>query len=470
MRSEVNFPSIALINQSPRIEDNPSIVNAFKKSEKILIVNYEPFNLHPNKNVASWKSRALRCLKNRVRNTKSASFLEADSMDALLNICRIRKVKHVYWSSSSDFLVRNEENFLKQNLSKAGIQAHVEENLEFLLIQGLERPFKTFKSFWRQLESLILNNWIYQKPQYQNGNITHALTSFYKETSESIKNNHEASCNKSCETGGAQYLNNLLHSKIPFKLEEGISLETSFTSGLSSCISAGTIGSLRILKEIHALSDSQELPHIQNVKRGIGWRLFSRHCMKLNPDMDTVSIDKRFESINWSENQTKLELWKNGMTGYPIVDASMRKLHRTGDIDNRARMICASFLVKHLLIHWTHGANHFKEYLVDFDLAANSFNWQWVTGCGLNSAPYFRIFNPTIQAKRFDPKGYYIKRWIPELSSMPTESVHEPWKYQNNGSSNKTNKEGADDLYPSPVVDLNEARIKALFEYKEGLK
>ena len=151
MRSEVNFPSIALINQSPRIEDNPSIVNAFKKSEKILIVNYEPFNLHLNKNVASWKSRALRCLKNRVRNTKSASFLEADSMDALLNICRIRKVKHVYWSSSSDFLVRNEENFLKQNLSKAGIQAHVEENLEFLLIQGLERPFKTFKSFWRQL-------------------------------------------------------------------------------------------------------------------------------------------------------------------------------------------------------------------------------------------------------------------------------------------------------------------------------
>ena len=158
------------------------------------------------------------------------------------------------------------------------------------------------------------------------------------------------------------------------------------------------------------------------------------------------------------------------MTGYPIVDASMRKLHRTGDIDNRARMICASFLVKHLLIHWTHGANHFKEYLVDFDLAANSFNWQWVTGCGLNSAPYFRIFNPTIQAKRFDPKGYYIKRWIPELSSMPTESVHEPWKYQNNGLPNKTNKEGVDDLYPSPVVDLNEARVKALFEYKEGLK
>ena len=470
MTAEPNIPSIVLINQSLRIEDNPCIISAFKESEIILVVNYEPFNLHANKNVASWKAKALHSPENRLRNTESASFLEVDSMDALLKICKIRKIRNVHWNSSSDLLVRNEENRLSLNLSKEGIQSHVEENSELILIQGLDRPFKTFKSFWHQLESLILKNWVSQKPHHQNKNITCKLTSFLKETEVSFKNNHETSCNKSCEPGGVQYLNNSLHSEIPLKSEEGISLETSFRSDLSSCISAGAIEPLKILKEIYAFADNQEYPHIQNIKRGIGWRLFARHCMKLNPNMDTVSIDKRFEYINWSEDQTKLELWKNGMTGYPIVDASMRKLLLTGNIDNRARMICASFLVKHLLIHWTHGANHFKDYLVDFDLAANSFNWQWVTGCGLNSAPYFRIFNPTIQAKKFDPKGWYIKKWIPELSSTPMEAIHEPWQYQGRGSSNGKSKRVVDDLYPNPVVDLNEARKKALFEYKKGLK
>ena len=145
MTAEPNIPSIVLINQSLRIEDNPCIISAFKESEIILVVNYEPFNLHANKNVESWKAKALHCLENRVRNTESASFLEVDSMDALLKICKIRKIRNVHWNSSSDLLVRNEENRLSLNLSKEGIQSHVEENSELILIQGLDRPFKTFK-------------------------------------------------------------------------------------------------------------------------------------------------------------------------------------------------------------------------------------------------------------------------------------------------------------------------------------
>ena len=469
MTSKADSASIVLINQTPRLEDNPSLKEALKNSEKILIVNYSPLYLHTNKNVTDWRTIALRCLETRVLKTESTSFAEADSMDALLKICETGKVKKVYWNSSPDFPIREVENYVKLELSRKRIQSHVEENLELLHIQDLDRPFKTFKSFWHHLESLILNNSIGHKPHGQHENVSCKIHPFYIETSQSVKNNHKSSCNENCEPGVMQYFKNFLRSEIPSNLKEGISLDTGFTSNLSSHISAGTVDSLRVFRELHALDNNQAYPHIQSIKRGIGWRLFSRHCMKLNPNMDTVSIDKRFEGINWSEDQTKLELWKNGMTGYPIVDASMRKLLQTGEIDNRARMICASFLVKHLLIHWKHGASHFKNHLVDFDLAANSFNWQWVTGCGLNSAPYFRIFNPTIQAKKFDPKGYYIKRWIPELLDTPMKAIHEPWTTQG-GSSTEKSKKFSDDLYPNPIVDLHETRGKALFEYREGLK
>ncbi|AIF81827.1 deoxyribodipyrimidine photolyase [endosymbiont of Acanthamoeba sp. UWC8] len=149
------------------------------------------------------------------------------------------------------------------------------------------------------------------------------------------------------------------------------------------------------------------------------------------------------------------------MTGYPIVDAGMRQLRSIGWMHNRVRMIAASFLTKNLLISWQEGAKWFWDNLVDADLANNSASWQWVAGSGADAAPYFRIFNPVIQGEKFDPKGEYVRRWVPELKSLQNNVIHQPWKsFLSNKFNNSIN-------YPQPIVKLDSSRARALAVYKQ---
>ncbi|NGN95173.1 deoxyribodipyrimidine photo-lyase [Nocardioides sp. KC13] len=150
-----------------------------------------------------------------------------------------------------------------------------------------------------------------------------------------------------------------------------------------------------------------------------------------------------------------LDAWAAGRTGYPLVDAGMRQLLAEGWMHNRVRMLVASFLVKDLGVEWTHGARHFLRHLIDGDLASNQHGWQWAVGCGTDAAPYFRIFNPTTQARTFDPDGTYIRRWVPELRSLTGKAIHEPW----------TAPSGPPDGYPPPIVDHAEQRAAALEAY-----
>ena len=169
------------------------------------------------------------------------------------------------------------------------------------------------------------------------------------------------------------------------------------------------------------------------------WRDFSAYLLFHFPDLPHSPLRSEFEAFPWSDNAEHLRAWQQGRTGYPIVDAGMRQLWETGWMHNRVRMIAASFLIKDLLIPWQEGADWFLDTLVDADLANNSASWQWVAGCGTDAAPYFRIFNPTLQAEKFDPDGAYVKRWIPEL----------------------------DTDYPAPIVDHRAARDQALAGYKQ---
>ncbi|MGB1252302.1 MAG: FAD-binding domain-containing protein, partial [Candidatus Promineifilaceae bacterium] len=156
--------------------------------------------------------------------------------------------------------------------------------------------------------------------------------------------------------------------------------------------------------------------------------------------------------------------WKEGKTGYPIVDAAMRQLNQTGWMHNRARMIVASFLTKDLLINWQWGERWFMQQLLDGDHAANNGGWQWAAGTGTDAAPYFRIFNPTSQGKKFDPDGDYVRRWVPELSAVPTKVIHEPWKLGPMEQKIYGCVLGAD--YPERIVDHKWARTETLAAYK----
>lgn len=198
----------------------------------------------------------------------------------------------------------------------------------------------------------------------------------------------------------------------------------------------------------------------------IGWREFSYYLLYHYPDLPNKNFQSNLDNFPWQYNKDLFVAWCKGKTGYPIIDAGMRELYRTGYMHNRVRMIVASFLVKNLMIDWRHGAKWFWEHLLDADLANNSASWQWVAGCGADAAPYFRIFNPILQGEKFDSGGEYTKKFVPELQQLPTKYLFEPWKAPKEILEKSAVILGID--YPNPIVDINYSRKKALENYALG--
>lgn len=203
---------------------------------------------------------------------------------------------------------------------------------------------------------------------------------------------------------------------------------------------------------------------VEAFKRQLVWRDFGYHQLIHFPNITHKPLREQFQAFPWEDNHQDFINWKKGMTGYPLIDAGMRELWETGTIHNRVRMVVASFLVKHLLIPWTKGAQWFQETLVDFDLANNSMGWQWASGCGLDSAPYFRIFNPMIQSEKFDKNGDYIRSWIPELAKLPFPYIHRPWDAP--AHILESAKITLGETYPHKIIDHDFARKRALAGYE----
>ncbi len=218
----------------------------------------------------------------------------------------------------------------------------------------------------------------------------------------------------------------------------------------------------------HAAGKGNASAHdVEKFRKELGWREFSWHLLHHFPDLQWRNFNNRFDQFPWLVSTPAIDAWKKGCTGYPIVDAGMRELWRTGYMHNRVRMIAASFLIKHLMVDWRVGEEWFWDTLVDGDLASNSASWQWVAGCGADAAPYFRIFNPILQGEKFDPEGDYVRRWVPEIAGLPNSFLHKPWE----ATKDALVKAGITlgQTYPKPVVDHSSARDRALVAF-ESLK
>ncbi len=192
----------------------------------------------------------------------------------------------------------------------------------------------------------------------------------------------------------------------------------------------------------------------------LGWREFNHHLLFHNPDLHRANVKPAFDRVDWRADPAGLAAWQQGRTGYPLVDAGLRQLWRTGWMHNRVRMVVASFLAKHLLIDWRAGEAWFWDCLVDACPANNPAGWQWVAGSGADAAPYFRIFNPVLQSRRFDPEGAYLRRWLPELAALPARYLHAPWE-----APAEVRRAAGVELgrtYPDPLVDHGAARARAL--------
>ncbi len=236
-------------------------------------------------------------------------------------------------------------------------------------------------------------------------------------------------------------------------------------SRLSPYLHHGEISVRQVWHDVsrHMIAEGAEQSGMRYLSE-LAWREFSSHLLHHFPDFPEQPFQPRFQNFAWAKTKANLRHWQNGTTGYPIVDAGMRELWETGYMHNRVRMIVASFLVKDLLIPWQDGERWFWDCLADADLGNNSGNWQWVAGCGADAAPYFRIFNPVGQGKKFDPEGDYVRRWVPEIGRLPAQYIHAPWEAPAGVLDEAGIRLGKD--YPYPVVDHDKARLEALDRFK----
>ena len=243
------------------------------------------------------------------------------------------------------------------------------------------------------------------------------------------------------------------------------------TSGLSAALHFGEVSPLQLVARMERLKAGESASGVHaNAEwflRELGWREFAHHLLFHFPKTPDEPLYAKFAPFPWRKPRdyaADLAAWQQGRTGVPIVDAGMRQLWHTGFMHNRVRMIVASFLTKNLLIPWQEGARWFWDTLVDASLANNTLGWQWTAGCGADASPYFRIFNPVLQSERFDAEGAYLRRWLPELAKLPSDSLHAPWKAK--AAVLKSAGLRLGEQYPEAIVDLSTSRDRALEAYQ----
>ena len=231
------------------------------------------------------------------------------------------------------------------------------------------------------------------------------------------------------------------------------------TSRLSADLRFGLLSPLEVVERVDGPGDGRRV-----FLGEIVWREFYAHVLFHRPRVLTESYRQEFDDLPWAADGASADAWREGRTGYPVVDAAMRQLANSGWMHNRARMIAASFLTKDLLADWRVGESHFMQHLVDGDVASNNGGWQWSASTGTDPQPYFRIFNPVSQGRRHDPEGAYVRRWVPELARVPTARIHAPWELSAAEQEAAGCRVGLD--YPAPIVDHAEARSRALAIYR----
>ena len=449
-----------------RLKKNLALIEATKNHNQVVT-----FFLYKKKKFESqeaqkwWISKSLEEFKIKLLNYNvSLEIIPIESYKSFFEKLFSKKNISVYWNRTyePDYLKFDEylsKNFTKNNINFKIFKGNILN--EFNEVKKNDgTPFKVFTPFWRSAEKFYLDKIPLKEKKVSKCD---KKISYFKDTISEKEICPKKNWSKKFEDYWSPSEENALKELKNFtkKAIEKYSDARNFpyikgTSKLSPFIKHGQIHVETIWEECNKFKKNG----VRKFLAEIGWREFNHSLINYFPQMTKGNYSKKFDKFPWIKNSKFLDAWKKGITGYPIVDAGMRELYSTGWMHNRVRMIVGSFLVKHLLINWNEGEKHFRNCLLDFNEANNISGWQWVAGCGADAAPYFRIFNPILQGEKFDKEGNYVKKWVPELSDVPRKFIHRPWELKDD----RILKIDVD--YPSPIVNHEKARSKALSAFK----
>ena len=451
--------SLVLFKNNLRINDNDILFDACKDDKKILPV-YILDEKNTDKPLGSsskyWLHKSLESLNNKLNN--NLQVFKGDTINIISSLLDLHSINQIY--CEEPFLSMDITLFDKlQNLcSLKNIDLNT-RNCTLLwkpyhILKSDDTPYKVFTPFYRRG---CLTSTVPQKPVGGPSAINYysCLNNTSIDQLELLDNFpwHEKFDNiwKIDEESAMYIFKDFIDTKInDYKLERDFPALNK-NSKLSPYIRFGLISINRMWYELDKLIPNKSIDHF---KSELGWREFSYYLLYHFPHLQYENMQAKFNNFEWENLNKHFEAWKKGRTGYPIVDAGMRELWQTGFIHNRTRMVVASFLVKNLLIDWRLGEKWFWDCLVDADYASNVASWQWVAGTGADAAPYFRIFNPILQGKKFDTDGKYIRHYVPELNSLPEKYLNEPWEIDHKLS------------YPKPIIDYSYSRQRALEKYE----
>ncbi|WP_075322904.1 cryptochrome/photolyase family protein [Acidithiobacillus albertensis] len=393
-------------------------------------------------------------------------------LQILQEIIAETSARAVFWNRRYDPAGIAQDTAIKAELRSQGIAVRSFTGdclVEPWLHHHDEKPYKVFTPFWKSLLARFSIAPALPEPDFSA--LPHQLTQDL--VTETLAEWHLLPQKPNWakrfsefwapgETGAKNRLQQFLDESL-VNYSEGRNFPAqNSVSRLSPHLSHGEISPRQIWQEtrFHLRQHPELTDEGEHFLRELGWREFSWHLLFHFPQLPDTPLRPEFADFPWQKDALLLERWQSGQTGYPIVDAGMRELWQSGWMHNRVRMICASFLIKDLLVSWQEGEAWFWDTLVDADLANNSASWQWVAGSGADAAPYFRIFNPVLQGEKFDPEGKYLRRWIPELSALPDRFIHQPWA----ADQDLLKKAGVvlGGNYPKRLIDHHEARQQAL--------
>lgn len=471
----MNKPAIIVwFRRDLRLDDNPAW-NAAVESDLSVV----PVYLHCPKEDGKWRRgeashwwlhHALEDLDKQLNALGHTLVIRSarDSLSALLELANQLPLSQVVWNRNYEPSAVKRDTHLKSMLKSEGYEVQTfNGNLLFDPLEITNKsgsPFKVFTPFWKHCSTCDIKQPISAKaaqspplnspvPSARLSDLTLLPKIGWTEGIEEFW--------KPTRAGGLDLLRKAVAKASHYQSSRDIPSEDG-TSRLSPYLHFGQISPAEFHKQVLEGSDDTAVAST-GILRQLFWREFSAHLLYHFPHSQDHPLRPKFEDFPWDVDAELLGKWQRGETGFPLIDAGMRQLWTTGWMHNRVRMVVASFLVKQLLQPWQEGAHWFWDTLVDADLANNTMGWQWVGGCGADASPYFRVFNPILQSKKFDPSGDYIRKWVPELSSIPNSKIHTPWELEPLELLDYDVTLGS--TYPHPIISHENGRKRALAAY-----